>query len=432
MDESFLIVGAGVFGASTALHLCRSKPRAKVTLLDRTPFPNPSAASHDLNKIVRADYDDIMYMELALEAVELWRNDPIFKDYYHQTGMAFAENIGMGRQAIKNYKTLGADVPAEIISLEDARGRFGGIFKDANWETATECFWNPKSGWGEGEGALRSIIQAAIDAGAIYHEATVSTLSIDSNRTCTGAQTTDGKYLTADHVILSTGALTAKLLADTAPNDKNLQVAGRMVAAGACSAIATFAPELMDDFKKAPVFFNGLNHTHGESVPTTADGRLKFNCEVSFENKIFHEASKQTISVPPVPVSQSTWSQNVPQGLKEELQNVLWNVYGKNFKGLKIDSYRMCWDAVTPNQDFIISSHPNCKNLYIATGGSFHGWKFMPTIGKYVVQMLDGTLDKEKTRRWAWDRGNEGAACVMYIPTRDLKDIKGYSEMSCS
>ena len=56
----------------------------------------------------------------------------------------------------------------------------------------------------------------------------------------------------------------------------------------------------------------------------------------------------------------------------------------------------------------------------------------MPTIGKYVVQMLDGTLDEEKKRRWAWDRENDGAACIMYIPTRDLKDIAGYVELTDS
>lgn len=54
----------------------------------------------------------------------------------------------------------------------------------------------------------------------------------------------------------------------------------------------------------------------------------------------------------------------------------------------------------------------------------------MPTIGKYVVQLLDGTLDEEKTKRWAWDRENEGAACIMYIPTRDLKEIAGYAELT--
>jgi len=80
---------------------------------------------------------------------------------------------------------------------------------------------------------------------------------------------------------------------------------------------------------------------------------------------------------------------------------------------------------VTPNQDFIISPHPHCQQLYIAGGGSFHGWKFAPVIGKYVVQMLKGVLDEEKVRRWAWDRDDAGAACIMYLPARDLKDIDG-------
>jgi sarcosine oxidase/L-pipecolate oxidase len=277
-NESYLIIGAGVFGASTALHLRRAKPSATITLLDRTPFPNPSAASHDVNKIVRADYDDIFYMKLALDAVEHWRTDPIFKDYYHETGMAFAENIGMGRGAIENYKTLGADVKAEIITLEDARGRFGGIFKEANWEGAKECFWNPGSGWGEGEGALRSIIQAAVAAGAIYHEATVATLLIDPSGICTGVKTVDGEILSADHVVLCTGALTTKLLADTAPYNKDLQVGGRLIAAAACSGTASFAPEMMDKLKAGPVFFNGLDHTHGKQEATQSSSCLRILC----------------------------------------------------------------------------------------------------------------------------------------------------------
>ena len=87
-------------------------------------------------------------------------------------------------------------------------------------------------------------------------------------------------------------------------------------------------------------------------------------------------------------------------------------------------------DATTPNQDFIISQHPHCENLSIVTGGSFHGYKLLPTIGKYAVQMLDGTLDKEAANRWAWDRENEGAACKMYDPKRDLTEIVGYSDLT--
>ncbi len=38
----------------------------------------------------------------------------------------------------------------------------------------------------------------------------------------------------------------------------------------------------------------------------------------------------------------------------------------------------------------MITPHPACGDLYMATCGSFHGFKFFPVLGKYVVQMLDG------------------------------------------
>jgi sarcosine oxidase/L-pipecolate oxidase len=80
-------------------------------------------------------------------------------------------------------------------------------------------------------------------------------------------------------------------------------------------------------------------------------------------------------------------------------------------------------DSVTPNQDFIISPHAACKDLYIAAGGSFHGWKFLPIIGKYVVQMLDGTLDPVLSDKWAWNRSDAGGACASYAPQRDMKSV---------
>ena len=265
-QESYLIIGAGVFGVSTAIHLQQAKPHALITLLDRTPFPNPSAASHDLNKIVRADYADIFYMKLALEALESWRHDPVYSPFYHETGMAFIETIQMGRNAVKNYKLLGAtDVKAKMLPLEDARKMWGGVFEKANWEGAEECFWNPSSGWGEAEGALRKATLKAVESGVKYHEATVAKLKIDEESgVCSGAVTENGDSLAADYVILCTGALTAKLLADSAPKNEKLQVGGRLVAAGAVSCTARVNPELRGNFENAPVFFNGMAHTHGK------------------------------------------------------------------------------------------------------------------------------------------------------------------------
>lgn len=64
-DSSILIVGAGVFGLSTALHLARDG-YTNVTVLDREAVPSQFSAGTDLNKIVRAEYEDPFYTELAL------------------------------------------------------------------------------------------------------------------------------------------------------------------------------------------------------------------------------------------------------------------------------------------------------------------------------------------------------------------------------
>jgi sarcosine oxidase/L-pipecolate oxidase len=71
----------------------------------------------------------------------------------------------------------------------------------------------------------------------------------------------------------------------------------------------------------------------------------------------------------------------------------------------------------------VICEHPHSKGLYIIAGGSFHSWKFLPTIGKYVVQMIDGTLDPELAHRWAWDRDNDKSELDFMWPEREMKDI---------
>jgi sarcosine oxidase/L-pipecolate oxidase len=82
-----------------------------------------------------------------------------------------------------------------------------------------------------------------------------------------------------------------------------------------------------------------------------------------------------------------------------------------------------CRDTITPNQDFVVCPHPHCRNLFIATGGSFHAWKFLPIIGKYVVQMLDGSLDPDISSKWAWDRIDKGAAHEHLAPHREMRDV---------
>lgn len=65
-DASVLILGAGAWGLSTAYHLTRAG-YSDITVLERAEtIPSKYSAAYDLNKIVRAEYEDPFYTGLAL------------------------------------------------------------------------------------------------------------------------------------------------------------------------------------------------------------------------------------------------------------------------------------------------------------------------------------------------------------------------------
>lgn len=267
-STSYLIVGAGVFGASTAYHLIKKYPNASISLVDRAPYPCPLAASWDWNKVVRADYGDMFYMEKALEAVHVWRTDPLFRPFYHETGLVNIENTGLGRRMIENYRKLKTDVAPEMVAPKEFKNRYDGFFEDANFEGVDEVFVNKSSGWAEASKALKALIDATVSAGVRYIEGNIASLALNEMGGCTGVRMTDGRILSAGKIILSTGAGTAKLLADTAPEKPELQVGSRMVAAAAISGIARFNAQEGKKYTAIPVTIHGMEGTKGASFPS--------------------------------------------------------------------------------------------------------------------------------------------------------------------
>lgn len=83
-DQSVLIVGAGVFGLSTALHLLQ-RGWNDIIIVDRSmTLPALDAASTDINKIVRSCYSDPIYTRLAREAIAAWKDTNEWGDTYHE------------------------------------------------------------------------------------------------------------------------------------------------------------------------------------------------------------------------------------------------------------------------------------------------------------------------------------------------------------
>ncbi|TDZ29850.1 L-pipecolate oxidase [Colletotrichum spinosum] len=419
--KSYLIIGAGVFGASTALHLIRAEPRAKITLVDRNAYDAATrvAASWDWNKVVRADYADIEYMRLALEAKQSWASDPLWKAYYHESGVYWVSTTDFSRTVQDNYRRLGVDSGLYGLSVEEARREYGGIFEHGDYTGVREVFINKNSGWAEAKEALRATIEEAVRLGVEYVQAEVERLEFDAGGATTGVVTREGEVLKADKVVLSTGAYTATLLADSAPERTELHAGERFVAAAVTEG---FAPVADERLYVGPVGISGVPPARGAtngSVPHSGDRTLKFWGQTIFRNTLDH-ANGSRISRPPAEPDYA--QRDVPKALKEDVDFAGKSVYGKSSDEFEVDEYRICWEAVSPSEDFIVSAHSGSGNLYVATIGSFHGWKFLPVLGKYVVQLLQGVLDEKLAAKWAWDKPLPEPTHSAW-PRRELSDL---------
>lgn len=260
-SPSYIIVGSGVFGASTALHLVRKHPDASITLIDRDDFNASTrvAASWDWNKVIRAAYLDSAYTKLALEAQHLWRTDQVWRPFYHESGVAWISPTSFAEQVLKIYAELGVTADLRAYPVEEARALYDGLFDDADYTGVKEVLVERTSGWAEAKEALQNTIETAIGLGVKYIAAEVTAVNFEDTRgrrRCCGVKTASGESIATDRVILCTGAFTPKLLIDSSPQWVDLHAGDRILAAAVTEAIAPLSAQQSSILGTMPVIMN--------------------------------------------------------------------------------------------------------------------------------------------------------------------------------
>ena len=382
-EPTILIIGAGTFGTSAAYHLAQNyQDASKITIVDRAQSPPKPAAAVDINRVIRTDYAKPMYNNLAYEAWHAWFWSLELQPYFHQTGWLMMDDTpdsSLSHAIREQYRRRGWD-PTEDVALNDLNERWGGIMEGTNVEGFSNAYFSPETGWCDAAGATEKLMQSAESKGIQRVTANVEQLMLDDdNSRVLGVRTEDGQQLKADQILVTAGAWTSSLfssLEDVLQIPTNERIENQLRTIGVLQAYYPVSAEEVKQFEdnKAPVIVYGQQ---GEVIPPHSKAKLlKYTHNHSFSNTITTKSGAK-ISAP----AGNTWKSQVndiPDKLKREAEEGILSKLLPNFtKGREADHYRICYDARTPTEDFLICQYPHAQlsNLFIASGGSSHAYK---------------------------------------------------------
>ena len=157
----YVVVGAGVMGAATAMNLARTGK--KVLLAERFHIGHDRGSSHGHSRIFRYSYRDETYVRMAQEARALWRalETDSGEHLLHVTG-----GLDAGEGIEENASALGAcGADFELVDAYDARGRW-----PVQLETGEAVLWQPDAGVIAADLAVGTFVSRAVRAGADVQE----------------------------------------------------------------------------------------------------------------------------------------------------------------------------------------------------------------------------------------------------------------------
>jgi len=417
--DSILIVGSGLFGLCTAWALTK-RPRfdkTTITVVDnaRGQFPPSDAASVDTSRIIRTDYSDPDYSVFGAEAQTHWRKQGDHEvggqGRYSEVGIVITAatpdgppkvgtKTGMyyARTSWENVSDIAriSGTPEKVVELPSRKAIQEFLGTDGNagdWGYA-----NMMSGWADNGAGMRWLYEKVEKTGRVnFVDAEVREL-VTKGKRVTGAKLKDGRVLEADIVFVAAGAWTGGLI----------DLRGRCEATGHTLGYIGLTQEEQDKLEKHPVVLNfttGLffipprdrllkvaRHGYGYLNPKVVRRALPLSPE---------HVRKSIVASLPWTLRDDGVEAFAPEAEKD-LRYALKNMLP--IKGLEKRPWkkqRICWYSDTRDADWLVDWHPGWEGLFIATGDSGHGFKFLPILGDKLVDVLEGK-GGNLGEKWRW------------------------------
>ena len=391
-DKRILIIGAGTWGSSTALHLARRGYR-NVVVLDAYPLPSAIAAGNDVNKILelspsapKGSIERHVWDDLASAAIKGWREDPVYQGLFHETGaiiaatstkaLASLEEGGYyseenGWTPVKSKQEFQQTMPAGILT-----GDFPGW---SGWSKKTDC------GWLQARKAIERTIDEAKTLGVQFISGergrVLSLIYIDGD--VTGAVVSEGPAFRAERTILCAGANSDRLF--------NMQNQLRPTAWTLAHIKMTRAEAAM--YKNLPVLFN---IERGFFMEPDED---KCELKICDEHPGYcnWEVSPVESNLVSLPFAYHQIPIEAAQRVRSFLQEVMPTLAERSFSHARI-----CWCADTVDGAFLITKHPSFPSLVLGVGDSGHGFAYLPAIGSVIADCLEDCMDVKQKQLFQW------------------------------
>ncbi|KIK69060.1 hypothetical protein GYMLUDRAFT_152711 [Collybiopsis luxurians FD-317 M1] len=387
LEEKIVILGAGCFGTSTAYHLLK-RGFQDVTIIERSEeFPAKDASSNDINRIVRTSYSDPFYTKFANEAIQSWKEEAgdIWQDSYHESGVLVLGSSKYADEAYRNDLQQGL----RLQRVEDATQCFPKGVNVSLTGDSSQGYLNYDGGWADAGKATYLLTKKVIALGGKVILGKQVTELLRKGGITEGVKCHDGTVIYCSLVIVAAGPWTPSILPELEHSNKSL-------ATGQCVAMVQLSKEEAERYRDIPVI---LNFSAGfYCFPPTENGVVKMAIHApGFTHTV------NGISTPRTVVTHPKDGLFIPTSYAQQLRDGLAAVYPELAKK-PFSSTRLCWYNDSPDGDWIIGRHPKDASVLFATGGSGHAFKFIPVIGRVVADAVQGVLDPELVRKFAFDR----------------------------
>ena len=371
MGKTFdvVVIGAGVFGAWTAWHLQRAGQR--VLLVDKYGPANARASSGSETRVIRMAYGaDAIYTRMSRRSLGQWKD--FFAriarpELFRETGVLWMAAAGdaAATHSVATLARLG--IAHDVLDADAITQRWPQIVvPSGGW-----AIFEPQSGGLMARRAVQAVVADCLHAGA---ELRIDDVLAPAGHAPSGdgrladVRTASGDTIRADRFVFACGPWLGSVLPDVL-GGRIFPTRQEVFYFGIPAGDRRFMPPAMPvwlDFDRDWYGFPDLDgrgfklahDTHGEATDPDSMERLPS------AERIAHARGFLALRFP-------------------------------DLASVPLLGAEVCQYENTSNGDFVIDRHPAFDNVWIAGGGSGHGFKHGPAVGDYLAERMlnDGPIE---------------------------------------